>query len=98
MRRNEIIAKLKSTEPELRQFGIAALYLFGSHARDQAGPDSDIDVFVDFTPGSGVGFLPYMDAFDALRTRTGGKVDYGTRSGLHPLLREEIEREAIRIF
>lgn len=33
MRRDEVIAKLKTTEPKLREFGVAALYLFGSHAR-----------------------------------------------------------------
>jgi predicted nucleotidyltransferase len=47
MRRDDVIAKLKETEPVLRGFGVAALYLFGSHARDEAGPDSDVDVFVE---------------------------------------------------
>jgi hypothetical protein len=41
MRRDEAIAKLKQTEPALRGFGVAALHLFGSHARDEAGPDSE---------------------------------------------------------
>jgi predicted nucleotidyltransferase len=43
MRRDDVIAKLKETEPELRGFGVAALYLFGSHARGEASPDSDVD-------------------------------------------------------
>jgi len=98
MRRNETIAKLKATEPALRNFGVAGLYLFGSHARDEAGADSDVDVFIDPTPDQSFGFLSYMDALDALRGSVGDNVDYGTRNGLHPLLRSEIEREAIRIF
>ena len=98
MRRDEVIAKLKETEPALRKFGVAALYLFGSHARDDAGPASDIDVFVDPVPDKVFGFLPFMDAFETIQHAVGDNVNYGTRKGLHPLLRPEIEREAVRIF
>jgi predicted nucleotidyltransferase len=98
MRRDEIIAKLKAAEPALRGFGVAALYLFGSHARGDAQPDSDIDVFVDPAPGKAFGFLPFMDAFETIQHAVGQDVDYGTRKGLHPMLRADIEREAVRIF
>ncbi len=47
MKRDDVIARLKETEPALRAFGVEALYLFGSHARDEAGPESDVDVFID---------------------------------------------------
>jgi predicted nucleotidyltransferase len=98
MRRDEIITRLKEAEPALRAFGVAALYLFGSHARGDAGPDSDIDVFVDPAPDKAFGFLPFMDAFETIQHAVGVNVDYGTRKGLHPLLRPDIEREAVRIF
>jgi uncharacterized protein len=62
MRRDEAIAKLNSAEHALRAHGIDALYLFGSHARDNADPDSDIDVFVDPVSGEDFGFLPFMRA------------------------------------
>jgi hypothetical protein len=98
MRRDEVIAKLKQTEPALKGVGVAALYLFGSHARDEAGPDSDVDVFVDPAPEKDFGFLPFMNAYEAIKGVVGEKVDYGTRNGLHPLLRADIENEAIRVF
>jgi predicted nucleotidyltransferase len=98
MRRDDVIAKLKETEPVLRGFGVAALYLFGSHARDEASPDSDVDVFIDPAPGRAFGFTPFMDAYEVLKQAVGEKVDYGTRKGLHPLLRSDIERGAIRVF
>jgi hypothetical protein len=98
MRRDEVIAKLKQTEPALKGFGVAAVYLFGSHARDEAGPDSDVDVFVDPAPEKDFGFLPFMNAYEAIKGVVGEKVDYGTRNGLHPLLRADIENEAIRVF
>jgi len=98
MRRDEVISRLKQTEPALRELGVEALYVFGSHARDEAGPDSDIDVFIDPTTDGSFGFIPFMDAYEALQDAVGDKLDYGTRKGLHPLLRANIEREAIRVF
>jgi uncharacterized protein len=98
MRRDEVIARLKATEPALQALGVGALYLFGSHARDEARPDSDIDVFIDPSPEKAFGFAPFMDAYEVLQGAVGEKLDYGTRKGLHPLLRADIEREAVRIF
>ncbi|MCF4128532.1 nucleotidyltransferase family protein [Methylobacterium sp. SyP6R] len=71
MRRDEVLAGLKSTEPVLRAIGVAALYLFGSHARDEAQEDSDIDAFVDPAPGVAFGFLPVMAAYEAIEAAVG---------------------------
>ncbi|HEV7600560.1 MAG TPA: nucleotidyltransferase domain-containing protein [Bradyrhizobium sp.] len=100
MRRDDVIARLKQTEPALRAFGIAALYLFGSHARDEAQPDSDVDVFVDPAPDGALGFLPFMDAYATLRKALGDEVEigYSTRAGLSPYILGDVEREAVRIF
>jgi predicted nucleotidyltransferase len=98
MRRDDIIAKLKDAEPALRARGAAVLYLFGSHARDEARPDSDVDVFIDKDTSRQFGFDEFMDIFLLLQQRLGEKVDYGTREGLHPVLRADIEREAVRVF
>jgi uncharacterized protein len=98
MRREEAIAKLKEAEPVIRARGAAALYLFGSHARDQARTDSDVDVFIDKDRTRKFGFDEFMDIYFVLQERQGDKVDYGTREGLHPLLRSKIEREAIKVF
>ena len=98
MRRSEVIQRLKEAEPAIRGRGGQALYLFGSHARDEAGPDSDIDVFIDKDRSRRFGFDEFMDIYFLLRERLGEKVDYSTREGLSPALRAEIEREAIRVF
>jgi predicted nucleotidyltransferase len=47
MRRDEVMASLREAGPASRASGVASLYLFGSHARADARPDSDVDVFVD---------------------------------------------------
>ena len=100
MRRDDIIARLKDTEPKLRQVGVAALYLFGSHARDEAQPDSDVDVFVDPISDTSFDFLKYMDAYDTIRKSVGADIEvgYSTRDGLSPYVRANVEQEAIRVF
>jgi len=100
MRRDEVIAKLKETEPALRGFGVAALYLFGSHARDEAKSGSDMDVFVDPAPNRDFGFLPFMDAYETIQKAFGDAVEvgYSTRTGLSPYILSDVEREAVRIF
>lgn len=98
MDRAEVIRRLKAAEPAIRARGVDALYLFGSHARDEARPDSDVDVFVDPVSRDEFGFPQFMDVYFLLQERLAAKVDYGTRAGLHPLLRPEIEREAVRVF
>jgi uncharacterized protein len=100
MRRDEVIAKLKKAEPELRGFGVAALYLFGSHARDEAQSGSDVDVFVDPASDRDFGFLPFMDAYETIQKAFGEDVEigYSTRTGLSPYILGDVEREAVRIF
>jgi hypothetical protein len=78
MRRDDIIAKLKEVEPALRAHGAAGLYLFGSHARDDAGPNSDVDVFIDKDMSRKFGFDEFMDIYFLLQKCLGPKVDYGT--------------------
>jgi predicted nucleotidyltransferase len=100
MRRDEVIARLKEAEPALRGFGVAALYLFGSHARDEAKSGSDVDVFVDPAPDHDFGFLPFMDAYQTIQKAFGDAVEigYSTRTGLSPYILRDVEREAVRIF
>ncbi len=99
MDRAQVIAKLKAVEPDLRAHSVAALYLFGSYARDEAGPDSDVDVFVEKAPGRRFGLHQLMGSYRVLQDALPGtEVGFGTRQGLSKYVREEVEREAIRIF
>jgi predicted nucleotidyltransferase len=83
MNRAEMIDKLKAAEPQLRAHGIAGLYLFGSYARDEAQPDSDVDVFIDKTPGRRFGFDELMGGYFALEDAIPGiKISFGTREEL----------------
>lgn len=99
MDRAEVVEKLKVLEPELRAHGVAALYLFGSHARDEARDDSDIDVFVDKTPGRRFGLDAFLGAYTVLRNAfPGSEIGYTTREGIVDCHRPYIEQGAMRIF
>jgi len=94
-RRDDVIALLKAHRAEIDAFGVRSLALFGSVARDEARPDSDIDVLVDF--GGPAHFKSYMHLKFLLEDLTGRKVDLVTRKGLHRGLRESVEAEALLV-
>jgi uncharacterized protein len=99
MRRDEIVARLRQAEPAIRALGAAdSLYLFGSHARDEARPDSDVDIFIDKNPARDFGFDEFMGIYLKLCEVLGTEVGYTTREGLVEFYRPDIEREAIRVF
>jgi predicted nucleotidyltransferase len=99
MKREEVIAKLKSVEPALRAHGVAALYLFGSYARDEGGPNSDLDVFVDPANERFYKFDNFMGAYEQLQDAfPGTEIGYSTRTGLSKYIRPDVEQTAIRVF
>ena len=99
MNRADVIARLKTAEPALRQRGVAALYLFGSHARDEAQAGSDIDVFVDPGDEAAFGLVPFMDTLAMLRQAfPGTEIGYSTREGIVPAYLPLIEAGAVRVF
>ena len=95
MRRTEAIERLTSRATEVRRLGATALFLFGSTARDEAGPDSDIDVFIDYDRAK-FGFSAFFRIREALEAAVDRRVDLATRDSLHPVLRGVIEAEAVR--
>lgn len=95
MRRDEAIDRLSGQRPALEGFGVSSLRLFGSVARDQASPESDVDVLVAFRePPS---FSRYMQLRIFLEDLLGSKVDLITESGLRDVVRPWVERDAIRV-
>lgn len=78
--------------------GATALFLFGSTARDEAAIGSDVDLFIDYDPVRNFSLIDLVGIKLFLEDRLDTTVDVTTRSSLHPLLRERIERSAVRIF
>lgn len=99
MDRAEVIARLKSAEPDLRARGVAGLYLFGSYSRKEQRPDSDIDLFIDKHPGRRFGFSALTGSYRLLQQVLPGiPISFGTREGLSRHIRGVVEREAVKIF
>jgi uncharacterized protein len=98
MNRDQAIALIRKAEPRIRALGAAALYLFGSTARNEATPTSDIDVFIDRDPTKKFGFIELTDLEFLLEETLGTEVDLCTRTSLHPVLRGDIEKTAIRVL
>jgi uncharacterized protein len=95
--RDQAIRRLKALEPEIRAMGIVSLYLFGSTARDEAGPDSDVDLFGDLEPGRVFGW-DYAGLPREIGALIHQRTDFIARGGLHPMLKDRIEASALRIF
>jgi len=94
MNRDEILQLLRDHQEELRTLGVKSL-AFGSVARGEASPESDIDVLVEFTESPG--FSGYMALKFYLEDLLGKKVDLVMTSALKPWARPIVEQEAIRV-
>jgi len=98
MKRDEIIARIRENAGALQALGAASVYLYGSHARDDAGPDSDVDVFIDRDPARRFGFIELTELEFLLQDILGVDVDLSTRTALHPALRRDIEASAVKVL
>lgn len=99
MNRADVLTRLKSLEPKLRARGVASLYIYGSYARDEARPDSDIDILADFEGDQTSDFIRFMDAYRELEIAfPGTEVGFSTRDRLVPIYRPFIETSAILVF
>jgi hypothetical protein len=95
MSRDEIIDLLRRHRLDLDRLGVQNIAVFGSVARDDAGPASDIDILVDFRERAS--FDRYMDLKFFLEGLLQRRVDLVTRAALKPRMRPIVEREAIRV-
>lgn len=98
MKRSEAIEKLKQQADAIRALGATSLYLFGSVARDEAGPASDLDLFIDYDPQSRFNALDLVGIKLFLEDELATEVDITTRDSLHPILKDRIESSALQVF
>jgi uncharacterized protein len=73
---------------------IRKLAFFGSVLRDDFGPDSDVDVLVEFEPEAHVGLLAISGMEIELAEILGRRVDLNTRGFLSPHFREQVAASA----
>jgi uncharacterized protein len=93
--RDEVLEILSAHLPEIRALGVASLAIFGSFARDEARPDSDVDVLVEF--GVRPTYRLYLDLLYLLEGLVGRQVHLVIRGDVKARIRPRIEREAILV-
>lgn len=102
MNKDEIIQALRAHREELENYGVAKAALFGSVARGEESPDSDIDVLVAFRPDMQECGLKYFTQLDNLKSRLsnllGRPVDVVSSPVRKPRLKAEIERDRVDAF
>ena len=95
MRRSDAIRLLHDHLDELRRLGAVQVEIIGSVARDQAQPDSDVDLLVELA--SGVGLREYMGLKFRLEEILGRPVDLVTQGALRPDQRAAIELDCVHV-
>ena len=98
MGRDEIIARLRENEAALRARGVVHAALFGSRAREDAGPESDTDIMIELDPGARLGVWGYVGVKELVAGLFEGKVDVIDRDGLKPYVRPAVIAEAVYAF
>jgi uncharacterized protein len=93
VQRDEALRILAEHHDEIAAFGVKSLAIFGSVARNEAGPDSDVDVLVEFSIP--VGYFKFFDLQEYLESILGCRVDLTTPDALHERLRDRILLEAV---
>ena len=98
MERAEILTILKRHEGELRGRGVRHVALFGSMARSNETPVSDIDLLIDIDTQTPMDVFTYAGIVDYLQDLFPGPVDVANRETLKPHIRPSVERDAVYAF
>lgn len=98
MRKAEAIALLRAHEAELRAAGIASLSLFGSTARDEQTPLSDVDVAVTLRRDIRIGLSEYVGLHDRLIEVLGMATDMVSEPARRPRVQAAIDRDRLHVF
>ncbi len=98
MKLEDAVATLRRHEGALRARGVAHAAVFGSVARGEDRPDSDIDILVEFEPGAEGSIYDYVRFKEYVTGLFQGPVDIVDRAALKPYMRAPSGRDAIYAF
>lgn len=81
-----------------RRHGVERLVLFGSGARGELRPGSDIDMAFELLPGRQIGLFEHVGMRDELATLFRAPVDLGSIRSLRPRIRQAVEHEGVTLY
>jgi predicted nucleotidyltransferase len=81
-----------------RRYGVKELSVFGSAVRGEMGPESDIDILVEFEPDACVGVIKFESLVEELESLSGRRIDLVTKRGLKPWVRPHVLKDARVIY
>jgi predicted nucleotidyltransferase len=95
MNKQQIIETIQANRVLLEEFSVKSIFVFGSVVRDEARPDSDVDILVEFEPKAKIGFFTFARLQRRLSDILGRPVDLVTQDALHKAMRSRILEEAV---
>jgi Predicted nucleotidyltransferases len=98
MRREDVIRLLKQAEPELRARGVTSLALFGSTARGDNHPESDVDLLIELEEDRRITLFDLSEIKFFATDVLGRPADIALRKSIRPAYREGIEEDAVQVF
>lgn len=100
MDRAEALTRLRARETDLRQLGIVRLGIFGSTARGEQRPGSDVDLVatMDFDQVEKLGPFGFFGIEDRIAEMLGANVDLVTEPTRRPRLQAQIDRDRVHVF
>ena len=98
MDRQDIIARLRENDAALRKRGVRHAALFGSCARGEERPDSDVDIMIEVDPSARIGVYEYVAIKDYIAGLFDTRVDVVRRDRLNTDIRPAAVGDAIYAF
>ena len=98
MNTQDAVATLRRHESALRALGICHAAVFGSFARGENRPDSDLDIMIEVDPDAHITVFDYVGLKEYIAGLFDGPVDVVSRDGLKPHVRPAATADAIYAF
>ena len=98
MEKQDILARLRDHQAALNAKGVSHAALFGSRARGDGRPDSDIDILVEIAPDVPMDVFTYVGIVHSIEDLFPIRVDVSNRVALKPHVRPFAERDALYAF